>query len=161
VTGDDGDEPVVVALTGMPVELSTRLEEGLDAQLRELAYRLHGNGSADDDVPARVLAACHAAFVALSRHAAGTARRRDAAWAEGLEHVDLRLLLPPRVLPVVVRLRQALEDADAYCAAHDVLRGSVLPPDCRELRDWAFQEVVAQLTGGTSTSWHRRQGASA
>ena len=150
-----------VRLTRLPSTLWLAAEQRHDSLLRELAL-----GGTDRDSMAEDLAAADAACATLS---AAVHQKLMAAKARGdvrdplpsnhpatLEAVpltvDVELLLSPEDGEAFAVLQDVLDEAERRAVASQMLNRPGLP-EVIALRDWACEQVIAQLNGQEPSPW--------
>lgn len=141
---------VLVRLTGCPIELSIRQDKHLDELVRELQLV-----AADRDNPAsRAIAAEIEGLLISPAHARLAGRRMaEQAQANGLDHADIEMAMPPEFAGLMRRLDLAVKRADQLCEQNQLL-AVASPPEVRELRDWMAHEIIVQIEEhATPVSW--------
>jgi PAS domain S-box-containing protein len=129
-----------VVLRSMPVHLWMSAREHHDALLRELA----------------LFAVEHDLEVDLARADAARSRISEAvakvAAATSEAAVDLGLLVEPEDVPAFLSLPDTLDLAERLAVRGDLLANPALP-EIIAVRDWACEQVVAQLAGIPAVPW--------
>ena len=155
---------VEVVLQGLPTTLWMAAREHHQTMLRELVLYLAEHGETVERAPDLVLAdearnLVWAAVLAEVDRArtAGTARRplpdgHPSPLPEVPEAVDLRLALRPDVGPAFAAMQDAL-DLGEQLAVDDLLLVRPGLPEIVAVRDWACEQVVAQLAGVAPAPW--------
>ena len=156
------DRPVVaeatttVQLLGLPPTLWMAARQHHDAILRELVLHLAERDGAEVDVVAtdRARAAISTAVVAALEHARGTATARSSAGELDvrLPPVDLALEVPVDLGPAYAAMQDTLDVAERLARAGRLLVHPGLP-EVVAVRDWACQQVTAQLAGIAPSPW--------
>jgi PAS domain S-box-containing protein len=150
-----------VVLSAMPATLWLAARQHHDALLRELALHQAEHGGAPVD-----LAAADAARQVISGtlqralDEAGRAGRTRPALPDGHpsplpwvpEQLDLELLVDPALGPAFGALQDALDTAERLAVAGRLLVRPGLP-EVVAVRDWACDQVVAQLAGVAAAPW--------
>lgn len=152
---------VAVQLRSMPATLWLAVQEHHDAMLRELALLQGGEAGPDSE-----LAAADEARSLLDR-AVGTAvqQARESGVAEvplpqyhpgALPSVppvmDLELQVPPHSGTAWARLQDVLDEGERLAAGGRLLVRPGLP-EVVAVRDWACEQVIAQLGGTPPAPW--------
>jgi PAS domain S-box-containing protein len=155
-----------VVLRDMPTTLWLAAREHHQAMLRELVLYLaeHGGHEAVGTAPDLALAdqARNLIWTSIlqeidNARAAGTARRplplgHPSPLPEVPEAVDLRLTVPPGVGAAFGALQDALDLGERLAVA-DLLLVRPGLPEIVAVRDWACEQVVAQLAGVPPSPW--------
>lgn len=144
---------VEVRILGLPLELQVRSQEHFDDLRRELALIAGGAATEPSRLPARLLALVDELEGQYAAVSEAVEVQLEEALHEGAETRDLVLLVPPEAEDACRRLREALEEADRFCAAGEFVLNLVTPPDLVALREWYLGEFVRQLHGEDPTSW--------
>lgn len=169
-TVDDGAAPAPaveerqVVLTGMPTTLWLAAREHHQAILRELVLYLAEHGDTLPNVPDLVLAdeARHLIWTRLieeidrARQAGATRRPLPDGHPSPLPDVpgaiDLHLQVPVGLEPAFGAMQDAL-DVGERLAEEDLLLVRPGLPEIVAVRDWACEQVVAQLAGVPASPW--------
>ena len=153
--GEDPVEPsagrlpdgwVRVVLAGCPVPLSLRQDEHLDELVREL--QLVGAEGAGER--SQALARELQDLLSGPAHARHLGRRTaQRAAAEGLETVDVVMVMPREFCATVEALERAVQAADVHCEEMRLLT-LASSDDLRALRRWMTEELVGQARDGAA-----------
>lgn len=151
--GTDG-ELVTVRLLDFPLQLFARARQHHDDLMREfalLALRPPRNRPGHT-VPARLLELVE--LLGRRYGAAGdrTDADRDEAMERGEMRADLTYRLPRSAGPVLEQLHQLMEEADAFCAAEELLTMPA-PPLQQRFRRWFIDQFTSQLAGAEPIPW--------
>ncbi|MCU1588395.1 MAG: hypothetical protein JWN31_1888 [Frankiales bacterium] len=142
-----------VHLLELPVPLFARVQEQMDALLREFTMISLGNPD-QDDVPQRLLALL-AGFAMRFPHMGGPPEAAlQQAVAEGVDVLpDLVYASVPEGAEACVLLLRLLDEADAYCASHSEM--AVLGADAEQVRfrQWFLSCFVDQIAGRPAVPW--------
>lgn len=161
--GDLGELRDVVLL-GMPITLWLAAREHHHAMLRELVLYLAEHGDALPVVPDLALAdeARHLIWAQLMElveqaRQAGEARRplpegHPSPLPEVPAVVDLQLTVPATMGPAFGAMQDALDVCERLAVA-DLLLVRPGLPEIIAVRDWACEQVVAQLAGVEASPW--------
>ncbi len=163
---DEDDAPPAVATTeivllSMPATLWLSARQHHDAIIRELGYHLAQNPGPDVDIAAadRARSRISTALVTAlgeSGVAAATrpapAGREPATLPAATEQLDLKVSVPPDDGWMFGRMQDVLDHAEALAAEGRLLVAPALP-EIVAVRDWACEQVVAQLGGAPPTPW--------
>lgn len=153
-----------VVLVGMPVALWHAAREHHHALLRELVLYLAEHGDTLPVVPDLVLAdqARHLIWTHLRELVEGAQQTGDAhrPLADGHPRplrdvpavVDLRLRVPATMAPAFGAMQDALDVCEQLAVA-DLLLVRPGLPEIVAVRDWACEQVVAQLSGVPASPW--------
>jgi len=124
--------------------------------LRELALvRVSADQPEESSVPARLLQIAQEVRDDYGSVGAEPDARMDAAFARGVEHLDVTYTVPADILPFIRRVRQALVDAEEFCRSGNYLLTLAATPDVAAYREWVLDEFERQLTGGSPAPWRR------
>ncbi len=131
----------LVRLAGCPVELSLRQDQHLDELVRELTLMATDHGSPES---ARIAERLEAILRAPA-HArlAGRMQALDAR-ERGERLVEVEMAIPREFSAEVVRLHQAVTEADVLCEDQRLLT-LASPRDLREFRTWMTEQIVGQV----------------
>ena len=157
VSGDMRD----VVLAAMPATLWLSAREHHDAMIRELGYYLASNPGPDLDI-----AAADKARSTISATLASVLEQATAAGAtrpvlpEGVpgrlpwvpEHLDLSLTVPADGSWMFAAMQDVLDFAEILAVDGQMLLRPGLP-EIVAVRDWACEQVIAQLAGIPPTPW--------
>jgi PAS domain S-box-containing protein len=150
-----------VVLAEMPATLWLSARQHHDAILREFVLYCAEHGAAQVDLAAADKARSiisNALTDALDEaHAQGTARPAlpqghpsPLPWVP--EHLDLRISVPPDAAWQFAALQDALDVAEALAVDGQLLCRPGLP-EIEAVRDWACEQVIAQLSGIPRAPW--------
>ncbi len=161
----EADEPTAeVVLEGLPPTLWLAVREHHQALLRELVLYLAEHGAATPSPPdlpaadeARALVWTALTDAVDRAREEGTARSplpagHPASLPEVPETVDLVLHVPPRLGAAFGALQDALDLGERLAVA-DLLLARPGLPEVVAVRDWACEQVVAQLAGVPAAPW--------
>lgn len=155
---------VEVVLKGLPTTLWMAAREHHQTMLRELVLYLAEHDEGRRTAPDLVLAdearnlIWTAVLAEVDRaRASGTARRpvpggQPSSLPEVPESLDLRLSLRPDAGPAFAAMQDALDLAEQLAVA-DLLLVRPGLPEIIAVRDWACEQVVAQLAGVGPSAW--------
>lgn len=146
---DASDHRVRVVLVGLPVRIFARYQIWYEELRRELRLLALNHGV---DYPlASELTELTLRSAQEHRHSRGL-ERLDAAVASGLDRVDVDCRVPDTMPATMGRLRELLEEADAFCRAQRLLS---MEPDAQqqELRAWYHGEFERQGRGEEPLPW--------
>lgn len=151
LAAEDGEELVEVRLLGTPLDLMVLSREHHDGLMREFRL-LHLSGRlASRDAPVRLVQLTET----LGRRY-GTPSGRDEdvdrALERGVEALDLVYLVPRSIVGAVASLDALMEEADAYCAAEQLMTVE-RPPLLKQFGAWYLEQFVLQCAGGEPTPW--------
>lgn len=160
VTNDVKDQFEVV-LASMPATLWLSARQHHDAILRELVlYRAeHGGAEVDltaaDDARATISTAVVHAIEAANSNGSARPTLTDGhlsplPWVP--DHLDLRLTVPADAAPKYAALQDTLDVAERLAVAGELLCRPGLP-EIVAVRDWACEQVIAQLSGISPAPW--------
>lgn len=130
----------VVRLLGCPVDLSLRQDQHLDELVRELTLI-----AAHHDNPESAAIADRLDAILRAPAHARLAGRRQALQARdrGERLVDVEMAIPREFSVEVVRLHEAVTEADVLCDEQRLLT-LASPRGLRELRTWMTEQIVGQ-----------------
>lgn len=164
--GDGSSSDVVVTLLGLPPTLWLAAREHHDALLRELALlqaslrdaegqELGGDLAAADMARSRIGDAVVAA-VELAR-SIGTAtvplpEHHPGELPAVPTTVDLEVRVRPDELPLFARMQDVLDQGERLAHADKLLARPGLP-EIVAVRDWACEQVIAQVAGSPPARW--------
>jgi hypothetical protein len=154
------DEPVArpdpgagwVRLQRYPVRRGMRAQEHKEALLRECLLLADAASRGSTQAPQRLLQTAAEISARYGEELAEPQRRREQAYLRGEAEVELLYPLVPGAAEVVAGWREVLAALDAYAQDSALLTLST-PQDVRELDDWLFDEVLAQVGGAAPTPW--------
>ena len=157
-----GDEQArTVQLRQLPPALWLAARQHHDAIIRELGLYLaeHPDPSVDIAAADRARATISTAVVAAVEHAqaSGTARRvlpdgHPSPLPDVPGPLDLDLSIPPDLGPAFAAMQDTLDAAERLAAAGSLLARPGLP-EIVAVRDWACEQVTAQLAGVAPSPW--------
>lgn len=151
-TTTSSSELVTIRLDALPVPIHVRASEHMEALAREFEI-IRRSDPSTDSVPARL----HALSEELDgQFAAFTAQPLDAlrqAIANEDATVDLEFRLPIGAVDAAARLRELLDEADAYCRAGQHLLTLATPDDALEYRRWFLDQFAQQAAGRPPQPW--------
>lgn len=157
VPAEQAGRPVV--LRGMPLTLWLAARQHHDALLRELALQRAGTGSAATELAAadearRIVSGAVEAAVAARAQAApsGAPSPGRGSAVDALGSADLVLAVPDAVGPSFAVLQDVLDEGESLAAQEQLLVRPALP-EVVAVRDWACEQVIAQLAGGPPAPW--------
>lgn len=156
--GPSGDDEtasfVTVRLLAVPLRAWARADEHMDGLLREFALiaasQAHGGGSHPPRQLLDLIAELQQDYSALTSE---QQTQLVEAAREGRDAIDLVYLVPPAVADACVRLSEALDAADRFCAEGEHLLSLATPPDALGFRRWYLGEFVRQVGGEPPQSW--------
>jgi PAS domain S-box-containing protein len=150
-----------VRLPKLPSTLWLAAEQRHDALLRELALGRKNRGTLADDLAAAE-AACATLSAAVQHELANAKARGDVRDPLPSNHparleavpltVDVELLLSPADGEGFAVLQDVLDEAERRAVASQMLSRPGLP-EVIALRDWACEQVIAQLNGQEPSPW--------
>jgi len=154
-------EGAEIVLLSMPVNLWLSAREHHDAIIRELGYHLAEHPGADLDIPAadRARSRISTALVAAMGQADTSGGRRPVVvdgqpmklpWTT--ERLDLRVSVPAADSWMFGTMQDVLDHAEVLACQGRLLVAPALP-EIVAVRDWACEQVVAQLGGSSPTPW--------
>jgi PAS domain S-box-containing protein len=155
------DEDVIVRLVGLPPTLWLAARQHHDALVRELVLYLSEHDAVQVDVPAadRARSLISTAVVAAVEHAQriGTARRvlppgHPSPLPDVPAPLDLELCVSRDDGASFGAMQDTLDVAERLAAAGLLLARPGLP-EIVAVRDWACEQVLAQLAGVTPAAW--------
>lgn len=136
---------VEVRIEGVPLAMLERAREHVDDLRRELALVAQSARTPGTDLPDRLVTL----FAELEQEYAAVNEAADMqvehASRSNAESVDLVLTVPVRAAGAAVRLDEALDEADRFCAEGEYLLSLVSPPDVLAFRKWYIGEFVRQI----------------
>lgn len=147
-------ELVEVRILGLPVRIWSQAQEHSDELLREFALVAEGTrGPSEAHPPSRLVRLVEELRRDYDSITSDQeAQLVDAAEA-GVESVDLTYHVPASVSEAAVRLDQALDAADEYCAAGEHLLTLTTPPEALAFRKWFLKEFTDQIDGRPARTW--------
>jgi PAS domain S-box-containing protein len=155
------DECTDVVLPAMPATLWLSARQHHDAIMRELVLYLAEHDDIDVDVASadRARSTISATLVtALERaRAEGSARPpvpddRDSRLPWVPEHLDLTISVPADVRGGFAVLQDVLDLAESLAVEGELFNRPALP-EIVAVRDWACEQVIAQLAGAPASPW--------
>lgn len=164
VTGDvpaPSTGTTTVCLRGLPPTLWLAARQHHDALLRELVLYLAEHPGLEVDVPAtdRARAMVSNAVLAAVEHAqhAGTARRvlpagHPSPLADVPDPLELQLEIPAELGPAFGAMQDTLDVAEGLAEQGALLARPGLP-EIIAVRDWACEQITAQLDGVAPSPW--------
>lgn len=148
------DELFVVRILGMPLSVWAVAEEHADGLLREFALIAASEAKGrETHLPRQLLElvdeleADYAALTSDQRSQLVDAVER------GADTIDLEYRVPAAVTEACVRLQQALDSSDRYCAEGEYLLSLATPPEALAFREWYLGEFIRQIAGQPPQSW--------
>lgn len=149
---DDDEALVTVRLLGTPLELLVRAREHHDGLMREFRLLALSGGQDAPGVPARLTALTEQ----LGRRY-GASRNRldgevDEALARGEAVLDLVYEVPRSVVGAVTTLDAMMTEADAFCAAEQLMTVE-RPAPLKAFASWYLDQFVLQCAGAEPTPW--------
>jgi hypothetical protein len=151
---DPSAQLVDVHMVDIPVAVWARTQEHIDELLREftlITSHLQESGSAE--VPVRLMELIEELTDRYGGLNTDQENRLAAAAAGGVEAIDLVYRIPPTGADASKRLRDILEEADAYCRAGTHLLTLATPPELLRFRRWFLDEFINQLGGRAPTRY--------
>jgi anti-anti-sigma factor len=146
------DGVIEVHLVGLPVDLHARASSHMKALQREFDL-LRWRDPDDTSIPHRL----HALIEELEAQFGGVGDQPSAeleeAASRGEVSIDLRYRVPHAAGEAAQRLRDLLDEVDAYCRAGDYLLTLVTPADARRYRTWFLSEFSRQAQGEAPIPW--------
>lgn len=143
---------VQVRLLGVPLELLVSAREHHDGLMREFRLLALAGRTSARDAPLRLVELTHI----LGQQYAATNSRRDQevdeALARGVTRLDLVHEVPPAVADAAVALSALMTEADAYCAAEQLMTLE-RHPLLKRFGDWYLDQFVVQCAGGEPVAW--------
>ena len=159
VAGGPGGRPV--RLLGLPPTLWLAARQHHDALVRELVLYAAAHDDVPVDVPAtdRARATISTAVIAAVEQAqrAGTARRalpvgHPSALPDVPAPLDLELHIPDDLGPAFSAMQDTLDVAEELARTGELLTYPGLP-EIVAVRDWACEQITAQLAGVEPSPW--------
>ena len=144
---------VTIRIVGLPLSVWAAAEEHADGLVREFALIASEARGGDTHLPRQLLdlvdelEADYAALTSDQRAQLVDAIER------GDDAIDLEYRVPRNITDACVRLEQALDAADRYCAEGEYLLSLATPPAALALRQWYLGEFVRQVGGQAPCSW--------
>ena len=150
-----------VVLASMPATLWLSARQHHDAILREFVLHCAEHGAPEIDLAAADKARSTISNPLISAldeaHASGTARPvlpdghpSPLPWVP--DHLDLRIQVPADTGWQFAALQDALDAAEALALENQLLLRPGLP-EIIAVRDWACEQVIAQLSGSPPAAW--------
>jgi anti-sigma regulatory factor (Ser/Thr protein kinase) len=143
------DELVTIRLMSMPVRVFAHYRLWYAELIRELRLLALSHGS---DYPVAQELSALTADVERERRQARGPDQLDAALASGVDRADLVYQVPPSAPATMGRLREVLEEADAFCAEQKLLTATPTP-QLMALRSWYLGEFERQGDGEPAIPW--------
>ena len=141
---------VLVRLAGCPVDLSLQQDQHLDELVRELTLMSAVDGNVES---ARLAQRLEAILRAPAQARAAGRRQAETARDRGERFVDVEMAIPRAFSHEVVRLQEAVQEADRLCEEQRLLT-LASPPELRTFRAWMTEEIIGQAERDTTpTSW--------
>jgi hypothetical protein len=136
---------VEVRIEGVPLAMLERAQEHVDDLRRELALIAQSSKTSSSELPERLVTL----FAELEEEYAAVNEAADMqleqATRSNAATVDLVLTVPAGAADAAVRLDDALDEADGFCADGEYLLSLVSPPDVLAFRKWYLGEFVRQV----------------
>jgi hypothetical protein len=151
---DSSLELVDVQILRIPVPIWAHTQEHIDELLREftlIAARLKESGSVE--VPVRLLALIEEVTQEYGGLNTDQENRLAEAASAGVAEIDLVYQIPRAGAVASMRLRDILDEADAYCQAGTHLLTLATPPELVRFRCWFLDEFINQLDGHAPTPY--------
>jgi anti-sigma regulatory factor (Ser/Thr protein kinase) len=149
VGAGDVDDLVTIRLLGMPIRVFAHYRLWYAELRRELRLLALSHGS---EYPVAEELSALTAEVERERRQARGPDRLDAALAHGLDRADLVYQVPPSAPATMTRLRDVLEEADAFCAEQRLLTAAPTP-QLVAVRTWYLGEFERQGRGEQPVPW--------
>jgi PAS domain S-box-containing protein len=157
--GTADDEGTEVLLLGMPATLWGAARQHHDALLRELALLRAGEPDDDlaqSDVARRLISAAVEGAVDRARDS-GVAPAPQPLGSVGTlpllpAQIDVALVVPADAAHTFAVLQDVLDEAEALARTDRLLIRPALP-EIIAVRDWACEQVIAQLVGAPPAAW--------
>ena len=149
------DQGATVWLLGLPPTLWLAAREHHDAIVRELVLHVAEHGEPDVDIAAadRARAAISTAVAAaVEQHRVPAPVAGAPSLRAGYAPLDLPLDVPDGLGPAFLAFQDALDVAERLARAGRLLTYPGLP-EVTAVRDWACEQVTAQLAGLAPTAW--------
>jgi PAS domain S-box-containing protein len=144
----DADHPRQVVLEGMPTALWLAARQHHDAVLRDLTHLLVEEGGPDFDLAGIDRARSSISVPVAAAAAAGD----DDGSGNRLPSIDLVVLVPPENSSMFGALQDVLDYAESLAVQNRLLVKPGLP-EIIAVRDWACEQVIAQLAGVAPSPW--------
>ena len=152
-----GDEPerspggkdwITACLLGVPVRVYVAARDHQEGLLRE--FRLLAMSGVRDGAPPGLATLTELYGVRLAT--AGRRPEVEAAFAAGVDRVDLEFSVLPSAVADARQLESFLEEADELCRA-GVLVSVARTPVVRDFSRWYLEQLVDQAAGGSPSPW--------
>jgi hypothetical protein len=141
-----------VKLLGLPVRVMLAGRERHDELLRELALLALGGPAGRPQLPDRLVELIEVLGVRYGNAADRPDEEVDAAFAEGLDTVDLIYVVPAHVVEAADTLDALMAEADEFCRSEHLLttpRSQVVVDFSR----WYLEEFRRQIAGQPPMPW--------
>lgn len=152
-TDPDG-APVEVRLLHFPLQLFAKAREHHDELMREftlLALR-PPQDRPGHHVPRRLIELIEVLGHKYGASSERSDNAREAAIDRGELVMDLAYTLPTSAVSAIQQLHELMEEADAFCAAEELLTLASTPLE-RQFRTWYIDQFISQLAGADPVPW--------
>lgn len=139
-------ELVEVHLIGLSIADYLAARQHSEELNREFALLLAQAAASPGSIPDRLLAVTRRMRTEYGDYTSSPSAQLERAIAEGRDSVNLVFHVPPRVADAATELGTLLDEADAFCAAGELLTLST-PPDALRIRHWYLSQFVRQAAG--------------
>lgn len=142
-----------VFLQRLPVQLHRALQRHTDELSREFALiALSSSARRDNAIPGRLLELVHQLRQQYGGFGTGPADEIASAAEAGELVRDVTYSLPEGAAAAAAAVREAFEEADAFCRGGALLTLAT-PPILAEYREWFLSQFVRQLGGERPEPW--------
>jgi len=146
-----GEELRRVVLVNFPLRVARRAYQHRESLLREFAIIAFGGGE-QADIPKRLVEIAKILDERYSGLNPAADAVIDAAARRNEEHIDLELMVPPRIKGDTLDLTHLLLEADEYCRSGGLLTLSPTE-EMRAFWTWFLREFVRQTDGEEPRPW--------
>ena len=146
------DGTVRIRLLSLPVDVCRRATQHSDELQREFALILERDPSEGNEPPGRLLAIINELNGQFGSFGGAARARMEEAVDQHLDRIDLDYDVPSAIGPVVARLADLFDEADAYCRRGDLLTLAT-PPEATAFRRWFLAQFTVQAGGAEAESW--------
>jgi PAS domain S-box-containing protein len=136
-----------VVLQGLPPGLWLAVREHHDAILRDLSNV--ASEAERDELDLDMVDRARSIISATLVTAIGESAAAD---PSGMDPIDLRIVVPADAAPLYGRMQDVLDHAETLAIKGKLLVRPALP-EVVAVRDWACEQVIAQLAGVAPTPW--------
>ena len=146
-----GEELRRVVLVNFPLRVARRAYQHRESLLREFAIISFGGGE-QADIPKRLVEIAKMLDERYSGLNPAADAVIDAAARRNEDHIDLELMVPPRIKGDTLDLTHLLLEADEYCRSGGLLTLSPTE-EMRSFWTWFLREFVRQTDGEAPRPW--------